>query len=1146
MKTMIRKSFFPRVVDLAETDAPRQAIGAIQGSIVDQVTLAFLVFAIPTCTAYLVLSYLTDFQAGANLFLGGIVFLLGIVLMRRRLPLLVRSLVIIGTWFALGIAGILCWGLAGSGLLFLISAGGLTALIFGPWAGSLAIVASLVSTALIAAAISAGSVRLPPSLDFWFASPFQWVFHSIAFGLFAAMVVFVLGRQHSWLKELILKLGDRSSELEQLNERLKTEVDVRREAEKALRSGEERLARILECAQDSFFVIAPDGRFTEVNSHACTSTGFSREELLTLSISDLDADFDQQQIDTLFQALANGEAITLEGRYRRKDGGTFPVEVNFGVMGEGKQASAIALARDISARKIAEEAAAYRYQCEKLVTEISARFIRLGSDTIDRNIELALEQICRFSGFDGAYLLLVDDKTGVMTPAHLWQSDHQPLAGPVREALAGRSMAWQKKRFDQNTVTAVSSIHKMPSEAGIDPQVLGKGGLRSVLEVPMLYRGSGVGVFGLVSAAAERQWSEKETGLLRMIAQVFTEALERKRAESALRNSEATLRSIVRAAPVGIGIAENDRILQGSEQLFAMLGYAEDELVGEHMRILYAEPKEFERARGKIQPLLETSGRADVETRWLRKGGKPLDILLNSAVVEPAGATDRITFTALDITERKRAEQALRESERNYREIYNATQEAILIYDADTGSILAVNQTMVDMFGYTEEEACRLPLGGISAQEGPYNEANAMHNIRLAVEKGPQVFEWRSRKKNGEVFWTEVTLKSTEIGGKGRVLGVFRDIDHRKKAERALRESEERFRNLVENAPAGICIVRNDRIIYMNPEQEKILGAAEEERDIYHLNLHPEDTARFMQHFRSVKEMRQSKTNLDVRIVADPAAPAPESIRWVHCDISVIPHEGVPAILITMVDMTRTKELEKLVHFREKMVSLGHVAAGIAHEIRNPLSGINVLIDGIRENFQDPDSVEDIRRLLGETQKASDKIAAVIKRVLDFSKPSQPRLTLTDINLPIKEALELSKTTLRKSGIDLETDLNASLPPLYIDEQMIEQAVMNLLSNAIEALKGDLAEKRLRVRSRKNNGYVIIDIADSGPGVPDTMRDKIFDPFYTTRSDGSGIGLSLCQRLIADHGGNISISSSEWGGAEFSIRIPTEKRMAIR
>jgi PAS domain S-box-containing protein len=1080
MTAMMGNILFPRLPDPSEGQEPRKVLSRVRGSIVDQSMVAFLVFAVPTGAAHLFAGGCAGRAWEWTILTAGALLLAAVLAMRRKASAPVRAVVTIGLWLAIGAAGLLSWGLAGCKLLLLISAGGLTALIFGPWAGSLAI------------------------------------------------------------------LGSRSRELERHNVCLEAEFEDRRRAEAALRAGEERLSRLVECIRESIFVVAADGRFLDVNAYACQATGYRREELLAMSVPDLDIDFDREAVESIFRNLETGASTTVEGTHRRKDGSTYPVEISISRMGTGEDACAVALARDISERKLAEAAAARRYRSEKLITEISSRFIHLPSPAVDRNIESALEQVCRFAELDAAYLLRVADQTGQLAAGHFWQKEKHQLTPDALDALLRRSMDWQRGRFKRNEATAAASMADVPLESGIDTAVLERSRIGALLEVPMIYSGRGVGVVGLICRRQPRPWSEMEVTLLKMIGQVFTQALERKRSETALRNSEATLRSILRTVPVGIGTAENRRIRGGNRRLFDMLGYTEEELVGENFRILYPDPEEYDRVGEKLHKRLGSEGKAEIETRWRCKDGRILDILLSASVVESAGPAGGITLAAMDITERKGAEKALRESERNYREIFNAAQEAIFIHDAETGRILAVNRAMGEMFGYTEQEARRLPLERISARQGAEGDRDMLRRIRRAVEKGPQVFEHRSKKNSGEAFWTEVTLKSTEIGGQGRVLAVVRNIDHRKRAEKALRESEERFRNLVENAPAGICIVRNDRIIYLNPEQEKIVGPLSGVRDIYQLQLHPDDTAKFIQHYRPVRDGMQRRSNLEIRFFSTTPPQQDEAPRWVHCDISVIPYEGKPAILITMVDMTRTKELEKLVHFREKMVSLGHVAAGIAHEIRNPLSGINVLIDGIRENFQDPDSVDDIFRLLNETQKASDKIAAVIKRVLDFSRPSQPHLSLTDINLPVREALELSKTTLRKAGIILETDLNDSLPPLYIDQQMIEQVIMNLLSNAIEALKADCPEKRLRVRSRQSNGYVIVDIADSGPGVPDAFWDKIFDPFYTTRSDGSGIGLSLCQRLVADHGGNISISKSDWGGAEFSIRIPTEKRMAIR
>ena len=247
-----------------------------------------------------------------------------------------------------------------------------------------------------------------------------------------------------------------------------------------------------------------------------------------------------------------------------------------------------------------------------------------------------------------------------------------------------------------------------------------------------------------------------------------------------------------------------------------------------------------------------------------------------------------------------------------------------------------------------------------------------------------------------------------------------------------------------------------------------------------------------------------------------------------------------------MVDITRAKEMEVLVNIKEKMANLGNVAAGIAHEIRNPLSGINLFLNGIDENFDNPEAADDIRELIQGAQKASDKIATVIKRVIDFSRPGQLQLSLRDINIPVREAVELSRTTLRKKGIKIETNLNDDLPPIYIDPQPVEQVILNLLNNAAEAMKDLDRTKRIRVTTTKENDNLMISVSDSGTGIPEEIRAKIFDPFFTTSTNGSGIGLSLCQRIIIDHGGKIKVFSSKGRGTDFIIKLPIEKRKNSR
>ena len=220
------------------------------------------------------------------------------------------------------------------------------------------------------------------------------------------------------------------------------------------------------------------------------------------------------------------------------------------------------------------------------------------------------------------------------------------------------------------------------------------------------------------------------------------------------------------------------------------------------------------------------------------------------------------------------------------------------------------------------------------------------------------------------------------------------------------------------------------------------------------------------------------------------------------------------------------------------------MTAGIAHEIRNPLSGINIYLktlDKIIGTIQSNEKNDKVSRILSQLQSASNKIESVIKRVMDFSRPGEPNFVLTDINHPITEAFKLSSLTLQKTDIQLTTDLSQELPKCSVDSQMIEQVILNLISNAADAMKGMDANKKIIISSFSENNAVCIRVSDSGPGILKEIHNQIFDPFYTTKNNSSGIGLSICHRIITDHGGSITAKPDKTGGAEFIIKLPVSK-----
>ncbi|MCP3888918.1 MAG: PAS domain S-box protein [Desulfobulbaceae bacterium] len=252
-------------------------------------------------------------------------------------------------------------------------------------------------------------------------------------------------------------------------------------------------------------------------------------------------------------------------------------------------------------------------------------------------------------------------------------------------------------------------------------------------------------------------------------------------------------------------------------------------------------------------------------------------------------------------------------------------------------------------------------------------------------------------------------------------------------------------------------------------------------------------------------------------------------------------------------DITDRRELERLIAIQDKMGSLGRVAAGIAHEIRNPLSTINVYLSTLKrllasEEF-DAFTVTNIKEAITEMDGASHKIETVVKRVMDFSKPSQHKMQLMNVNQCVRDAVDLSAVTMRKSGVALELELDENLPECYMDSQLIEQVMLNLITNAIEELAESDGDKQLLVQTAENiliagGKSIVITVADSGSGVVTELRDKIFDPFFTTKHYGSGIGLSICHRIISDHNGTLHVATSKWGGALFAAEFPVKKEAA--
>ena len=379
------------------------------------------------------------------------------------------------------------------------------------------------------------------------------------------------------------------------------------------------------------------------------------------------------------------------------------------------------------------------------------------------------------------------------------------------------------------------------------------------------------------------------------------------------------------------------------------------------------------------------------------------------------------------------------------------------------------------------------------------------------------------------------------------LLRAIRYARERKRIEKTLRESEERFRTKVENSFVGIFIVRNGRIVFRNPEQKRLFGEMPEFFMLREFqDIHPEDRKKFSALCDAIDSGETITMETDLRFYPYGRGAEGVEMRWVLIRTSPIRYEGQGAVLVNMVDITRSKEMEHNAMIREKMAVLGHAISGIAHEIRNPLSGINIHLSVLEKLHQEEDDLgeegrEKANRIINEIKSASRQIEDVIKKVMDFSRPSAFRLKWTDINEAVVDAIDFSMAMLRKREITLDRSGIGKLPKCMADRRLFTQVLLNLITNAAEAMENSEKERVLGISISREGGRAVIRVADSGPGVPPHLREKVFDPFFTTRQGGYGIGLNFSRRVIAGHRGSIKIGESRWGGAEFRIELPIPK-----
>jgi hypothetical protein len=503
------------------------------------------------------------------------------------------------------------------------------------------------------------------------------------------------------------------------------------------------------------------------------------------------------------------------------------------------------------------------------------------------------------------------------------------------------------------------------------------------------------------------------------------------------------------------------------------------------------------------------------------------------------------------LARRIRAEDALR-AESNFRKAMEESMPTGMRAIDMHGRITYVNAAFCKMVGHPQEE-----LIGATAPFpywNPEDTAEHWRNLQrsLAGEPPRSGIESRFRRKNGEVF--DVRLyEAPLVDSSGRQAGwmaSIHDITEQRRARAELEASHQRFMAVLEGLDTAIYVadLEADEILFANKAFKNIYGYDAVGRNCWQVTsaCHP-DPARFMAEARKLAPhqtpLELHDTELQNGVNGHWYQLRERAIQWV--DGRVVRMEIATDVTDRMnMEELNNKQLERLEQ-TSRLVTMGEMASSLAHELNQPLSAIANYNMGCVNRLQANDYRPE--ELLAAMQKASaqaERAGKIIRRVRDFVKKSEPNRGAVEIADVIEEVIGFAEMDARKAGVRIGVSVPPDLPAAYADKIMIEQVLLNLVKNGIEAMHDTPRSERELALSARANGkdFIEIKVADRGHGVLVEQREKLFAPFYTTKPEGMGMGLNICRSIIEFHHGRLWAVANSGGGSVFSFTLPVNPR----
>ena len=620
---------------------------------------------------------------------------------------------------------------------------------------------------------------------------------------------------------------------------------------------------------------------------------------------------------------------------------------------------------------------------------------------------------------------------------------------------------------------------------------------------------------------------------------------ETKKPDEGVSETARMFQAIADRGEVGILVLDEGDTIEFANKMFSIItGCKYEELVGktftdflagENKKVFQSLKKESVTCADKLRQVIELS----------TTGSSP--VVGEMCCASYAGKAGRKkTFVYLrDIAVQQKLTRELKQSEQRYRELFEHIDQGISISTRE-GKFIDCNPAVLKILGYeSKEEFLKLDI----SKDLYVNPQDRIEFQRL-IEKDGYVknYEVAFKKKNGETIPILLTTQAIK-NEKGEVTGyqgLNIDISERIRMEQELREKHGFLTNLLESS--ADCIIVSDmrgRVIFFNKAAERLTGYRTDEvigkfhvTKFYSLEMARE----IMKKLRSDEFGDRGKLEnymLTVFRKNGEEIPVSLSASIVYEGEKEIASLGIFADLREKITMEKElQETQVRLLQSEKMASLGSLAAGVAHEINNPLGGILIYASLLMEDFEassDP-RVQDLKKIVDEASRCKE----IVKSLLEFGRQTESRFEPIDINKAIVDGLFFLEKQVLFHDIKIVKHLDQSLPPVEGDPNQLKQVFMNMMVNAAEAMSEGGGALTITTGSAPDESTIFISFQDEGTGIPSEIQSKIFDPFFTTKGvgKGTGLGLSTSYGIIQNHHGNIDVESKPDRGTTFTIYMP--------